>query len=270
MKKKVFDNSLFVIKISGKISMKYEYLHNVLKQVKYLIDTVNGLKIILVIGFGKPVDDLLQKLYNKQSIKIDGKRVTDVDEIEVIKMISGLNIINASSILVKLNVFHHLMPIVHPDYIISHKREIREHDFKYVGDIKSVNGDMLLDLLKDRDVLVTSSMLFDYKSSDVLNINADSLATDIAINTNAKKLIFVSDVNGVYDNSKNIIPKIHFNEIDSMIEDKVVTDGMLPKMNNIKKALLNGLDEVSIISGYKDELSKEIDRCVGTYFTNED
>lgn len=270
MKKKVFDNSLFVIKISGKISMKYEYLYNVLQQVKHLINKINGLKIILVIGFGKPVDDLMQKLYNKQSIKIDGKRVTDHEEIEAIKMISGLNIINASSILVKLNIFHHLMPIIHPDYIISDKREIADHDFKYVGDIKSVNGDMLLDLLKDRNVLVTSSMLFDYKSSDVLNINADSLATDIAINTHAKKLIFVSDVNGVYDKNKNIIPKIRYKEIDSMINDQVVTDGMLPKMNNIKKALLNGLDEISLISGHGSELSKEIDNCIGTFFTNED
>ena len=263
----IFDNSLFVIKISGKISMDYNLLYHNLQKISELVSNINNLKIILIIGFGKPVDDLLYKLYNKKSIKIDGKRVTEKEEIEVIKMISGLNVINVSSILVKFNILHYLMPIIHPDYVKCNKRPVGKYDFKYVGDINYINSNMMLDLLINRDILVASSMLLDQDTNEPLNINADSLATEIAIKMNARRLIFISDVDGVYDKNQNILKSIGVNEIDELITNGTAKDGMSVKLKNIKYALESGLNSVQIVSGNSSDIFG-LDKNNGTLFVN--
>ena len=95
---------------------------------------------------------------------------------------------------------------------------------------------------------VISSVGMD-KTAHSVNINADTLATNIAIEFKADKLIFLTDVAGVLGKDKNTIKEIKISEVDDLIKSEVITGGMIPKINSCKQAIQKGVKEVLIIDG---------------------
>jgi acetylglutamate kinase len=87
------------------------------------------------------------------------------------------------------------------------------------------------------------------EDTHALNINADTLATNIAISFKAAKLIFLTDVAGVLDKDKKTIQEIKINEVDNLIKTEVITGGMIPKINSCKQAVEKGVKEVLIVDG---------------------
>ena len=113
------------------------------------------------------------------------------------------------------------------------------------------------------------SIVLDKENSEVLNVNADTIATEIAIALNANKLIFISDVEYIVDQRGQRISSVNENEINKLIKNKIIKDGMVVKVQNAFKALKRGIEKVHLIGGIKkhcllDELNTE--NGVGTVF----
>jgi acetylglutamate kinase len=124
-------------------------------------------------------------------------------------------------------------------------------DVGFVGDIVGVNTTPILEALEKRCIPVVTP-LGTGLDGQVYNINADVAACNIAEALHARKLVFMSDVPGILSNcedEKSVIPTIRTDEIDSLIQQKIISGGMLPKIRSCVKALNAGINKVHMIDG---------------------
>src|SRR3989344_2073514 len=190
----------YVIKCGGLFVAEKQWIMPLLSMVKEFVEKGNF--VVIIHGGGPQADDLAHKL--KVPIKkIDGKRVTDFPTLQIAKM-TYAGLINTD--LVSLCIGRGIQAIgisgVNSKLAEVVKRpKIKGIDFGYVGDIKKINKKLLLLLLENGYVPVVSCLGVD-TSGQVFNINADSLAANIAVSLKASKLIFISDVQGVAQDKK--------------------------------------------------------------------
>ena len=118
----------------------------------------------------------------------------------------------------------------------------------FVGEPTKIDINLIETLINGGFFPVISSVGMD-KTAHSVNINADTLATNIAIEFKADKLIFLTDVAGVLGKDKNTIKEIKISEVDDLIKSEVITGGMIPKINSCKQAIQKGVKEVLIIDG---------------------
>lgn len=252
-----FRNSVFVLKVSGKILSDKKYLNNVIKDIRNLQDS--NIKIVLVCGFGIQLDELTKKIFNKDPQKINGRRITSLEDLESAKMCCGKIVSDISELMQKNGiVFRSYFPIS-KDIIKAKRRQIVDKDFGFVADIIEVESSEIKNLLDHELLLLMPSLVFDYNNGDVLNINADSVASKIAIEIKADKLIFISDIDSVKDKNGNRLSVVKISEIEKMKANGTITDGMIVKLENAREAIKNGVSKIHIISGiYENAIYKEI------------
>jgi acetylglutamate kinase len=126
-------------------------------------------------------------------------------------------------------------------------------DFGHVGDIQSVDPKLLETLLAADFVPVMASLGGD-DAGNILNINADTVASEIASALKAEKLILVTDVDGILRDDKSLISRVTPAEIDELIKSNVIRGGMVPKAKSAVEALKDGVQSVHIISGKKSSM----------------
>jgi acetylglutamate kinase len=119
-----------------------------------------------------------------------------------------------------------------------------------VGQVEHINPD-IINTLTEQDFIPIVAPVGVGKYGETYNINADLVAGKIAIALNAKRLILLTDVDGVLDSSGSAISSISSGHIDKMIEEKVISGGMIPKIECAVDALKNGIEKVHIINGCK-------------------
>ncbi len=255
-----FKGKTFVVKFSGKVTEDRENLASLAEELA-LIHQV-GIKVCVIHGGGKQLTELAGKLGVAQTV-IEGRRVTDDDTLELAKMIFagkintdilaalrrrgrtavGLSVIDG-------NIVHaEKRP---PKEILNHQTGLSETiDFGNVGDILEINTRLLSLLLKADYLPVVSSLGADAQGS-VFNINADTIAAEIAVQLKAEKLILLSDVNGIYLNpldETTKISRISAPEAEKLIESGKATGGMIPKLQSLLKILERGVKSAHIIGG---------------------
>jgi len=254
--KTAFQNSTFIIKISGKILSNLEYLENVIENIKFLQDC--NIKVIIVCGFGKQLDELSKKLFNKDSQKINGRRVTNYEDIEAAKMCCGKIICDINGLFSKHNItFTSIFPITKKIIDVQKRQIDTSQNFGLVGDVMSVHSNEILNILEENMLLCIASLAVNCKTSEILNINADTITSSLAASLKAEKVIFISDVDFVKDKNNQKISVIKYNEISNLINSGVIKDGMLVKLENIKKIIENGTQKVHIINGMVKNAIKE-------------
>ena len=119
-------------------------------------------------------------------------------------------------------------------------------DFGFVGDIKNINTDLINILLEKNYMPIITCLAID-SNGQVFNINADTLATEISLKLKIDKLIFITNVKGVLASIKNkYIKQLSINMAEQMIKKGEITDGMIPKIENIKKAKTGGINKILI------------------------
>ncbi len=124
-------------------------------------------------------------------------------------------------------------------------------DFGLVGNIKKINPELLFTLIRDGYTPVISPISIG-EDGHTYNVNADFAAAEIAIASKAYRLIYLTDVKGIYKNiedENSFIPTLKKDEIPSMKKEGIITKGMLPKIDSAMKALENGVEKVHIIDG---------------------
>ncbi len=255
-----FKGKTFVVKFSGKVTEDKENLASLAEELA-LIHQV-GIKVCVIHGGGKQLSELAQKLGVVQTV-IEGRRVTDDDTLELAKMtFAGKINIDILAALRQRSIDAVGLSGVDGNIVHAEKRPPKEMlnretglsetvDFGNVGDIIEINVD-LLKLLLDAHYLPVISSLGADKNGSVFNINADTIASEIAVRLNAEKLILLSDVNGIYldpDDESSKPSQITVNEAQDLIASGKATGGMIPKLQSLITILERGVKSAHIISG---------------------
>lgn len=276
-----FKGKVFVIKFSGKVTEDRENLVSLAEEIA-LIHQI-GIKVCVVHGGGRQLSMLAEKLGVSQTI-IAGRRVTDDETLELAKMVfAGKINTDILAALRRQGVEAVGLSGVDGNIVHAEKRPPRlvrndvtgeaiEVDFGNVGDVLRINGKLLNLLLENGYLPVISSLAADGEGR-IYNINADTVASEIAIQLEAEKLIFLSDIDGVYlelGNKETKISKLSLSEMERLIESGVIRDGMVPKFESIVSLLRCGVKSAHIVNGTeRNALLSEIftDAGKGTMFT---
>jgi acetylglutamate kinase len=273
-----FQSQTFVVKLSGKATENHDNLNSLAEELALLHQV--GIRICVVHGGGKQLSELARKMGIEQTI-INGRRVTDDATLEMAKMIFA-GTINTDI----LSALRHRRVeavglsgvdgnIVHaerrpPKEILN--RETGEHervDFGHVGDVVQINSRLLTVLLDHGYLPVISSLGADDEGT-VFNINADTIAAEIAIQLKAEKLILLTDVDGLClraDDPATKLSRLTAAEAEELIRGGTATGGMIPKLQSIVELLRRGVHSAHIINGTtRNALLSEIftDKGTGT------
>jgi acetylglutamate kinase len=273
-----FQGQTFVVKLSGKVTEHQENLTSLAEELALLHQV--GIRICVVHGGGKQLSDLANKLGIEQTI-IEGRRVTDDATLEMAKMIFAGKI--NTDILAALR--HRSIEavglsgvdgnIVHaarrpPKEILNRETGVRDKvDFGHVGDVVQINA-RLLTVLLDHGYLPVISSLGADEQGTVFNINADTIAAEIAVQLQAEKLILLSDVDGIYltaGDPGTKLSRLTATEAGELIDSGAACGGMIPKLQSIIVLLERGVHSAHIISGAKrNALLSEVftDKGTGT------
>lgn len=271
---RTFRDTVFVVKMGGELCEDSSLIDRTIEQLSLL--SLVGIKLVVVHGGGKHATSLSEKL-GVTSEFVSGRRVTSREMLEVAKM-SFAGQLNTDLIAAfrKHDIAAIGMSGIDGDLITAQKRpptkmyddkqgSEREVDFGYVGDVISVKAEVLHHLIKGGYVPVVCSLAAD-ETGQVFNINADTLASVIAGEIKASKLCILGTLDGVLKDVKNpgtLISTLTASETKKLIEDKVATAGMIPKLTTALDALKRGVSRVHIISGSKE------DAILEEIFTNE-
>jgi len=255
-----FEGQIFVIKASGDIIENDKALSSLIGNIKSL--TLHGIKVLLVYGGGKAVDAELENR-NIPISKKDGRRITNAATLEVMKdVIGGRLSLKLAGEIARHNVEGLSLNAVPAGWMRSDLRAKKPVDFGFVGDIISTDKRAIMRPFKTTNFIACPCLAFT-KKGELLNINADTIATELAIGIEAGKLIFMSNVDGVLIEDKTAFA-ITAEDIPALIKNGTVTGGMQIKMENCLRALNNNVRRIHLINGlHKDALYKEIFESVG-------
>ena len=221
-----------------------------------------GMEPIVVHGGGPEISRSMHKM-GKNPKFIEGLRVTDQETMNIVKMVlvgkintdivskvcfhggKGVGISGKDSQLIKA---HKKAPQI---VVNDETGEEKSVDLGLVGEIELVNTEIVEMLTENNYIPIVSPIGMDSKGN-TLNLNADTVAGDIASEMHAEKLIILTDVPGILKDPKDpksIIKKIRIDEIEDLIENGIVTDGMIPKVETCANAIKNGVKSAHIIDG---------------------
>ena len=282
---KRFKRKTFVIKLSGKATEDAENLASLSEELALLHQM--GIRVCVVHGGGKQLTDLAKQLGIEQTI-INGRRVTDDATLDMAKMIFAGKI--NTDILAALRqqgveavglsgVDASIVQAVRrpPKEVLNQPTGEREQvDIGHVADVVEIE-DRLLRVLLGQDYLPVVSSLGADAEGRVFNINADTIAAEIAVCLQAEKLILLSDVDGLYvslegSDEQTKISRLTIEEAEELTHKGVATGGMIPKIEGIVKVLRRGVRSAHIINGTaRNALLSEVftDEGTGTMITNQ-
>ncbi|MGB7069527.1 MAG: acetylglutamate kinase [Pyrinomonadaceae bacterium] len=255
-----FKGKTFVIKFSGKVTEDTDNLASLAEELALLHQV--GIRVCVVHGGGKQLSELAQKLGVVQTV-IEGRRVTDDDTLDLAKMVfrgkinteilaalrrRGIQAVGLSGIdggVVKA--------VKRPprEILDSGTGKMETVDYGHVGDIVEIDASLVVLLLDGGYLPVISSLGADDEGR-IFNINADTIASEIAVHLGAEKLILMSDVNGIYLDPKDEATKIArltVAESQNLISNGSATGGMIPKLQSLVSMLELGVGSAHIISG---------------------
>ncbi|MDR0820074.1 MAG: acetylglutamate kinase [Endomicrobium sp.] len=234
-------SELMVVKFGGSLTKNPQVQSRFLEELALISKRQN---IILVHGGGPEINALLEK-FAIPSRFVNGLRFTDADTLGIVEMaLSGKVNKVLTTGLIKNGA--NAVGISGKDGKSVICRQV-EH-LGFVGEPVKVNRKLIDVLIKAGFLPVIASIAADTEGN-IMNVNADTLAASIAAAFKAQKLIFLTDVAGVLDKNNNTIKKIKIKEINSLIEDKTITGGMIPKIKGCAESVKKGVKEVWIAEG---------------------
>jgi acetylglutamate kinase len=217
-----------------------------------------GMKPLIVHGGGPEISRSMEKL-GKESKFIKGLRVTDEETMEIIEMVLvGKISTEIVSELIKHDGQAISLSGKDSSLIFAHKTEAKKIDEELidlglVGEVDCVNTD-LLDMFLENEYIPVISPVGIAKDGTSLNLNADTAAGEVASAVGAEKLIILTDVPGVLrdpSDPDSLIQKIRISEVPDLIEEGIISGGMIPKIETCVKAIENGVKSCHIIDGRK-------------------
>ena len=239
-----YKNDILVIKYGGNVLIDRDIFNNFILDISILNKL--GLSIVIVHGGGPRIKRELDKS-NIQSKFIRGLRVTDE---RIIKIVETVLIDFNEDIIDSLKKNNSEAISIHTknNNIIEISPEAEELGF--VGIPNKINNEIILNIVKENKIPIISPLGLG-KNNQTYNINGDIAAGAIAKSLKSRRLLLMTNVEGVLDKEKKLIEEISSSEILNMINNGTITGGMIPKINTCLDAVNNGVTAVGIIDGRK-------------------
>ncbi len=239
-----YKNDLIVIKYGGNVLIDRNIFNNFINDLSILNKI--GLAVIVVHGGGPRIKRELDKS-NIKSNFIRGLRVTDKKIINIVeKVLIDFNNDIVNSLKKKgskaISIHTKNKNIIE---VIPEKPELG-----FVGTPNKINNEVLLDIIKKKEIPIISPLGLS-KNNQTHNINGDTAAMAIAKSLRSRRLLLMTNVDGVLDKEKKLITEISSPEVLAMIKNEIITEGMIPKINACLDAVNNGVTAVGIINGTK-------------------
>ena len=241
---KKYRNDLIVIKYGGNVLIDRKIFNNFIEDISILNKL--GLSIIIVHGGGPRIERELKK-EKIQSKFINGLRVTDHKVIKIVEkvlidfnndIVSSLGVKGADAVSIHTNKNNIIK--VTPD----------RKELGYVGIPKEIDVNLIKNILKKKQIPVIAPLGLD-KNNQVFNINGDTAASALAKKLISRRLLLMTNVEGVYDDRKELISEIKPFDIENLIKLKIVQGGMIPEIMNCIDAVEHGVNGVVILDGRK-------------------
>ena len=242
----LYRKKTIVVKYGGNAMINEELKEAVMHDL-VLLSTV-GIKVVLVHGGGPAINETLNKI-GVESKFSNGLRVTDKETVDVVQMVLAGKV-NKDLVCKIGNLVGHAIGLSGMDgNMIKCKPLDDEHG--YVGEIIDTNMDVINEVLANNFIPVISTIGYD-ENGNCYNINADTVAAQIAGDLKAAALISMTDIVGllrdVSDESTKI-QKVLISDIPALIADGIIKGGMIPKIDSMTQAIRNGCEKAFIIDG---------------------
>ncbi len=241
-----YSNKIVVIKYGGNAMVSESLKNDVMGDIALL--SLIGVKDVLVHGGGPEINDMLGKI-GKKSEFVNGLRVTDKETADIVQMVLAGKV-NKNLVNHLENIGCKAIGLCGADgKLISAK--VKDEKLGFVGEITEINPQPILDLLNMGYVPVISTTAFD-NEGNIYNINADTAAAGIAGMIGAESMISMTDIAGILrdkDDPSTLIPKVYVSDIPQLINDGIISGGMIPKVDCCRDAIRNGVKKVFIIDG---------------------
>ena len=239
-----YKNEKIVIKCGGKVLIDPNLFDNFIEDISVLYKL--GLKVIIIHGGGPRIKEELAKL-NIESEFINGLRVTNKQTMEVVeKALVDFNI-EIIKKLEKKNCKSEGLNVCTNNVIIVDQEN---KNLGFVGKPRKIFNEKI-NIVIDKNVIPVLSPMGKGDDDQKYNINADTAAAAVAKSLKSRRLLLMTDVEGVYDENKKLINEIKPSEAKNLINKKIVQGGMIPKLLNSIDAIENGVRGVVIIDGRK-------------------
>ena len=246
-----YNNKILVIKYGGNAMTNKELKDAVMTDIVLL--SLVGVKVVLVHGGGPEISDMLKKL-NIESRFVNGLRYTDDATVDVVKMVlSG----KVNKELVQLLAQHKGSAVglcgIDGEMLMAEKKKTDDgQDLGWVGEITKVNTKPITDALANGNIPVIATVATD-EEGNTYNINADTVASEVAVALGASKLIILTDVGGVLETTaegkEHIIPVLDQQDVKDCIDKGIISGGMIPKIDCCVEAVRRGVSKTVIIDG---------------------
>ena len=240
---KEYSGQIVVVKYGGKAMIDEDLKAAVIKDVTLL--NLLGVHVVLVHGGGPEINEMLSKT-NKESKFLNGLRVTDDETMDIVQMVLcgkvNKNLVNLLDKGIGLSGVDGSL----------FEASCLDSDLVNVGKIEKVNPQIILDTFEKGYIPVVSSVAKAIDKLGTYNINADLAASELAIALHAKKLILLTDVKGLMKDPKDestLMERVKVSQIPLLKKKKVITGGMIPKIECCIKAVREGVESVNIQDG---------------------
>lgn len=242
-----------------------------------------GMRPVIVHGGGPEITAMLERVGKKTEF-INGLRITDADTMDIVEMVlvgkvnkdivSCINKHGGSALGFSGKDGQIIETVPQKMFVKGADGEMVSHDLGYVGEVKKINPDILHTVMEQGYIPVVSPIGVGHDGQGY-NINADSVAGDLAACLNAEKMMLLTDVKGVYknvDDESTFMSTIRCSEVPGLVEKGAISGGMIPKLKCCEKALKGGVKAAHIIDGrirHSSLLEVLTDEGVGTMVIND-
>ena len=250
-----YDAQTVVIKFGGNAMGDQALADAFAKDIVYL--KLSGVNPVVVHGGGPQIANMLKKLAIKTEF-VNGLRVTDKPTVDIVEMVlagainkeivsainrQGGKAVGISGKDANLMIAKRITEMVDPESNI-----MQAVDIGYVGDPIEVNP-YIVEIIAKSDLIPVIAPVAADRDGHTLNINGDTFASALAARLKAKRLLLLTDVAGVLDKDKKLIPDLTVEEARAMIRDGTITGGMIPKIEGCIEVVEAGVEAVVIIDG---------------------
>ncbi len=245
---KEFRGKTFVIKYGGNAMIDEKLKKNVI--LDFLLLHYVGIKIVIIHGGGPAISKTMKKM-NLVPQFIDGHRITDRETLSVAEMVLTGQVNKEIVSLLNKNGGKAVGLSGKDGFLIKAKKKKGKYDLGYVGEVESVNPEIIRVLEENGFITVISPIGID-ENGETYNINADTVAAHIAGALNAEKFFLLTDVDGILRNvndKNSLISSINYKDIEKLEKEGVISGGMIPKVEACKIALCKGAKKAHIING---------------------
>ena len=243
---KRYNGKIVVVKYGGNAMINEQLKQQVMEDIVLL--WLIGVRIVLVHGGGPEINELMNRLGKKAEF-VNGLRVTDRETVDIVQMVLAGKVNKTLVNLLEMKGGKAIGLSGMDGRLIE--AEIKDEKLGYVGNITKIHIKPVLDLLEKGYIPVISTLGCD-KQGNTYNINGDTAAAYIAGALNAERLFMMTDIAGLLkdkDDPTTLIPEIRTDEIPSLMEEGIISGGMIPKVKCCIDAINSGVENVVIMDG---------------------